>query len=78
MLLIDWGRGASENYRQSAANLQTVGAYVYRVLVKNEIPLNKVHIIGQGLGAHAAAEAGKLSKGKINRITGKIIDAYNM
>ena len=70
MLLIDWGRGAAVNYRQSAANLQTVGAYVYRVLVKNEIPLNKVHIIGQGLGAHAAAEAGKLAKGKINRITG--------
>lgn len=45
-------RGSSQ---LSTANLQTVGAYVYRVLVKKKIPLNKVHLIGQGLGAHAAA-----------------------
>jgi hypothetical protein len=71
VLLIDWASGAAVNYKQSAANVQTVGAYVYRFLQKNKIPLDKVHVIGQGLGAHAAAEAGKLSKGKIGRITGK-------
>eukprot|EP00105_Crassostrea_gigas_P024960 XP_011445387.1 PREDICTED: inactive pancreatic lipase-related protein 1-like [Crassostrea gigas] len=70
VLMIDWGKGAGENYRQSASNVQTVGAYVYMILVKNKIPWDKVHLIGQGLGAHAAAEAGKLAKGKINRITG--------
>ncbi|XP_062583599.1 pancreatic triacylglycerol lipase-like [Saccostrea cucullata] len=70
VLLVDWGRGASINYAQSASNVQTVGAYVFQILNKNKIPWDKVHIIGQGLGAHAAAEAGKLSKGKIGRITG--------
>ncbi|XP_056016708.1 pancreatic triacylglycerol lipase-like [Ostrea edulis] len=70
VLLIDWALGAGVNYAQSASNVQTVGAYVYRFLKKNKIPWDKVHIIGQGLGAHAAAETGKLSKGKIGRITG--------
>nr|XP_034332462.1 phospholipase A1 VesT1.02-like [Crassostrea gigas] len=70
VLMIDWGKGAGVNYRQSSSNVQTVGAYVYMILVKNKIPWDKVHLIGQGLGAHAAAEAGKLAKGKINRITG--------
>uniref|UniRef100_A0A8W8J5G1 Lipase domain-containing protein n=1 Tax=Magallana gigas TaxID=29159 RepID=A0A8W8J5G1_MAGGI len=70
VLLIDWGKGAGVNYRQSSSNVQTVGAYVYMILVKNKIPWDKVHLIGQGLGAHAAAEAGKLAKGKVNRITG--------
>eukprot|EP00105_Crassostrea_gigas_P024959 XP_011445385.1 PREDICTED: pancreatic triacylglycerol lipase [Crassostrea gigas] len=70
VMLIDWGKGAEVNYRQAATNVQTVGAYVYMILVKNKIPWDKIHLIGQGLGAHAAAEAGKLAKGKINRITG--------
>ncbi|XP_048766002.2 pancreatic triacylglycerol lipase-like [Ostrea edulis] len=70
VLLIDWALGAGVNYAQSASNVQTVGAYVYRFLEKNKIPWNKVHILGQGLGAHAAGEAGRLSKGKIGRITG--------
>lgn len=70
VLMIDWGKGAGVNYRQSSSNVQTVGAYVYMILVKNKIPWEKVHLIGQGLGAHAAAEAGKLAKGKVNRITG--------
>lgn len=72
-MLIDWGKGAEVNYRQAATNVQTVGAYVYMILVKNKIPWDKIHLIGQGLGAHAAAEAGKLAKGKINRITGNIL-----
>ncbi|XP_061185259.1 pancreatic triacylglycerol lipase-like [Saccostrea echinata] len=70
VLLIDWELGAHRNYAQAAANTQTVGAFVYQVLKKNKIPWKKVHILGQGLGAHVAAETGKLSKAKIGRITG--------
>ncbi|XP_061185093.1 pancreatic triacylglycerol lipase-like [Saccostrea echinata] len=70
VLLIDWELGAHRNYAQAAANTQTVGAFLYQVLKKNKISWNKVHILGQGLGAHVAAETGKLSKAKIGRITG--------
>ncbi|XP_061177602.1 pancreatic triacylglycerol lipase-like [Saccostrea echinata] len=70
VLMVDWATGTTEDYDQAASNVQTVGAYVYQVLKQNSIPLDKVYIIGQGLGAHAAAEVGKLSNGKIARITG--------
>ncbi|XP_061177473.1 pancreatic triacylglycerol lipase-like [Saccostrea echinata] len=70
VLMVDWATGTTEDYDQAASNVQTVGAYVYQVLKQNSIPLDKVYIIGQGLGAHAAAEVGKLSNGKIGRITG--------
>ncbi|XP_062570333.1 pancreatic triacylglycerol lipase-like [Saccostrea cucullata] len=68
--MIDWATGTKEDYDQAASNTQTVGAYVYQVLKQNRIPLEKVHIIGQGLGAHAAAQVGRLSSGTIGRITG--------
>ncbi|XP_062585787.1 pancreatic triacylglycerol lipase-like, partial [Saccostrea cucullata] len=70
VLMIDWATGTREDYDQAASNTQTVGAYVYQVLKQNRIPLEKVHIIGQGLGAHAASQVGRLSSGQIGRITG--------
>ncbi|XP_066457494.1 pancreatic triacylglycerol lipase-like [Eleutherodactylus coqui] len=70
---IDWSGGSRTLYTQSANNIRVVGAevaYFISILSSqfNYSPAN-IHVIGHSLGAHAAGEAGKRSRG-IARITG--------
>ncbi|XP_066457495.1 pancreatic triacylglycerol lipase-like [Eleutherodactylus coqui] len=70
---IDWSGGSQTTYTQSANNIRVVGAevaYFIDILSSqfNYSPAN-IHVIGHSLGAHAAGEAGKRSRG-IARITG--------
>uniref|UniRef100_A0A2D0PCL7 U49-Eretoxin-Ek1d_1 n=1 Tax=Eresus cinnaberinus TaxID=175337 RepID=A0A2D0PCL7_ERECI len=79
VFIVDWSNGAGPPYEQAVANIRVVGAEVGRFIqnLKNSTklnPLNTVHIIGHGLGAHAAGYAGKWiqtqAKSLVSRITG--------
>ncbi|XP_004647602.2 pancreatic triacylglycerol lipase-like [Octodon degus] len=73
-ICVDWKGGSRTGYTQATHNIRVVGAEVaYFVdILKSGLgysPSN-VHVIGHSLGAHAAGEAGKRTKGTIGRITG--------
>ncbi|KAK2707754.1 hypothetical protein QYM36_015453, partial [Artemia franciscana] len=69
VILVDWSINAGViNYLRAAIKSKLVGQLVGRFVDLTK--LQKVHIIGHSLGAHAAGFAGKTSKRTINRITG--------
>ncbi|KAK2706793.1 hypothetical protein QYM36_014733 [Artemia franciscana] len=69
VILVDWSIYAGViNYFRAARKSKLVGQLVGRFVDLTK--LQKVHIIGHSLGAHAAGFAGKTSKRNINRITG--------
>uniref|UniRef100_T1J6R0 Vitellogenin domain-containing protein n=1 Tax=Strigamia maritima TaxID=126957 RepID=T1J6R0_STRMM len=71
VIFVEWGDGAGLPYMQACANARVTGDQVAHMLrfLKQEanLDLKRVHIIGQGLGAHVAGYAGKTSK--VGRIT---------
>jgi len=72
VILVDWSIYAGViNYFRAARKSKLVGQLVGRFVDLTK--LQKVHIIGHSLGAHAAGFAGETSKRNINRITGKIL-----
>ncbi|ESP05200.1 hypothetical protein LOTGIDRAFT_102728 [Lottia gigantea] len=76
VIAVEWSKGASGLYKQAAANSRIVGASVAAMLDKlassnlyTIFTPHHIHIIGHGVGAHAAGFAGKKSPW-IGRITG--------
>nr|XP_030113760.2 lipoprotein lipase isoform X2 [Taeniopygia guttata] len=74
VIVVDWLVRAQEHYPVSAAYTRLVGKDVATFIdwMEEEFnyPLNKLHLLGYSLGAHAAGIAGNLTKKKVNRITG--------
>uniref|UniRef100_G1KPF6 Lipoprotein lipase n=1 Tax=Anolis carolinensis TaxID=28377 RepID=G1KPF6_ANOCA len=74
VIVVDWLAFASLHYPVSAAYTKMVGKDVATFVNWMEeqlgYSLDKVHLLGYSLGAHAAGIAGSLTDKKINRITG--------
>uniref|UniRef100_A0A6J0UG58 Lipoprotein lipase n=1 Tax=Pogona vitticeps TaxID=103695 RepID=A0A6J0UG58_9SAUR len=74
VIIVDWLARSSMHYPVSAAYTKLVGQDVATFVDWMEeqfgYSLDKVHILGYSLGAHAAGVAGSLTGKKINRITG--------
>ncbi|KAH0628417.1 hypothetical protein JD844_009553 [Phrynosoma platyrhinos] len=74
VIVVDWLALASLHYPVSAAYTKLVGKDVATFVNWMEeqfgYSLDKVHLLGYSLGAHAAGIAGSLTDKKINRITG--------
>ncbi|KAL2294565.1 hypothetical protein Nmel_008302 [Mimus melanotis] len=74
VIVVDWLVRAQQHYPVSAAYTRLVGRDVATFIDWMEeqfnYPLNKLHLLGYSLGAHAAGIAGNLTKKKVNRITG--------
>lgn len=70
---VDWSKGAFKLYNNSAANVKPCGTIVGDFILASGIPLDRVHVIGNGLGAMVAAFVGKRTvertRKKIMRIT---------
>ncbi|XP_048126212.1 LOW QUALITY PROTEIN: pancreatic triacylglycerol lipase-like [Alosa alosa] len=70
---VDWTVGGRSQYPQAANNIRVVGAQVADMMsvMKSSFQQSagEMHVIGHSLGAHAAAEAGRRTKG-LGRITG--------
>lgn len=71
---VDWHEPAHFRYSLSSQATREVGRIVAETILKINAPLERIHIIGHSLGAHAAGFAGKIiqnvTEGKIRRITG--------
>ncbi|KAG4068150.1 hypothetical protein HA402_001575 [Bradysia odoriphaga] len=76
VIAVDWASVASNFYYfQPATQTRDVGRYVseliYYLVTDRGTDINKIHIIGHSLGAHAAGFAGSfLQPTKVARITG--------
>uniref|UniRef100_A0A672HZ78 Triacylglycerol lipase n=1 Tax=Salarias fasciatus TaxID=181472 RepID=A0A672HZ78_SALFA len=72
-IAVEWKKGARTQYAQAANNARVVGAQVASMLSflmgRYKQTADKFHIIGHGVGAHAAGEAGSRTPG-LARITG--------
>ncbi|XP_063048192.1 pancreatic triacylglycerol lipase-like [Engraulis encrasicolus] len=70
---VDWPTWKEAEYSQAANNIRVVGAQVAYMMSFMRDSFNQspadMHVIGHSLGAHAAAEAGRRTKG-LARITG--------
>ncbi|CAH3134874.1 unnamed protein product [Pocillopora meandrina] len=79
VILVDWSKGASKDYFQSAGNTQLVGAQVgelIRFLISSaggsRNLVDKFYVIGFSLGAQAAGYAGTYLKDKAGMTLGRI------
>ncbi|KAG8454399.1 hypothetical protein GDO86_000863 [Hymenochirus boettgeri] len=74
VVVVDWLTRAQQHYPISAAYTQMVGqdvaSFIDWIEEKFNYPVDKIHILGYSLGAHAAGVAGSLTNNKVNRITG--------
>uniref|UniRef100_A0A6P7GGD5 Phospholipase A1-like n=1 Tax=Diabrotica virgifera virgifera TaxID=50390 RepID=A0A6P7GGD5_DIAVI len=73
VVIVDWATGAAP-YETAAANTKPLGELIGKYILDNELELEKLQLIGVGMGAHAAGQAGKyitrVSLHHIGRITG--------
>jgi len=71
IFIVDWSGGDGFWYGTARANTWIVaaelGRLIQRIGIITGMTLDKVHIIGQGLGAHAAGYAGKWLRSKVGR-----------
>ncbi|XP_061489458.1 lipoprotein lipase isoform X2 [Rhineura floridana] len=74
VIVVDWLARSSLHYPVSASLTKLVGediaTFVDWLEEQFSYSLDKVHLLGYSLGAHAAGIAGSLTNNKINRITG--------
>ncbi|XP_034094369.1 endothelial lipase [Gymnodraco acuticeps] len=74
VVVVDWISLAQQLYPDAVNHTHDVGLHIASMLnwLKDEqqLPLDKVHLIGYSLGAHVAGYAGKFVRGSIGRITG--------
>lgn len=72
---VDWERmAAAPRYFFASANVKRVGeqtGQMIQYLIEQGSYLNRFHLIGFSLGAHAAGTAGSTLNGSIPRITGR-------
>ncbi|KAL5290005.1 hypothetical protein ACFFRR_009789 [Megaselia abdita] len=70
----DWRDASSLDYLNSRSFVERIGQRLAKLLSTfirvNNVPLQKVHIIGHSLGAHVAGVIGRYFNGSIGRITG--------
>ena len=83
VILVDWSRGANQDYGQSAGNTRLVGAIVahfinfviYNTCITGQLAADKFYFFGFSFGAQIGGFAGlRLQKKygmKLGRITGK-------
>uniref|UniRef100_A0A8C5LT05 Lipoprotein lipase n=1 Tax=Leptobrachium leishanense TaxID=445787 RepID=A0A8C5LT05_9ANUR len=74
VVVVDWLARSQQHYPVSAEYTKLVGQDVASFIdwmdEKFSYPVDKIHILGYSLGAHAAGVAGSLTNKKVNRITG--------
>lgn len=74
VITVDWQKGASRVYQQSAANTRVVGAVTAQLMAtlrdKMAARMQDFHITGHSLGAQTGGYIGRRTPG-IGRITGK-------
>lgn len=75
VIVVDWSIGANSlNYRLVNANAVKSGEAVARFIEwlsqQSGLNLERIHLIGHGVGGHQAGVAGRNSNGKIGYITG--------
>lgn len=73
VIVVDWCTIAGESYLTAVAALPAVGRHLgnfIKWLTTLGVTYDKVHVVGHSLGAHLAGNAGKVTEGKIKRITG--------
>ena len=74
---VDWKRmAAAPRYYSASANVKRVGeqtGIMIQYLIDHGSDLNRFHLIGFSLGAHAAGTAGSTLNGSIPRITGRLL-----
>lgn len=70
---VDWSKGSFKTYNVSSANVKPAGEAIGDFIIESRIPFERVHLIGNGLGAMVAGFAGKrvveMSRKKLLRIT---------
>ncbi|XP_035206600.1 uncharacterized protein LOC118181539 [Stegodyphus dumicola] len=76
VFVVDWSDDKEQHYEQAVANIRVVGAEVglliERLVYVLKFDPGQVHIIGHGLGAHAAGYAGKWFQNRQNKLIGRI------
>lgn len=74
LLVADWQRIAAQGYFSARFTVKPVGLKLGEMLkqlvLHYNIDAKNIHILGHSLGAHVAAEIGKVFNGGIGRITG--------
>ncbi|XP_022053810.1 endothelial lipase isoform X1 [Acanthochromis polyacanthus] len=74
VVVVDWRPMAQQLYPDAVNHTHTVGLDIATMLNwlqdEEQLPLQKVHLIGYSLGAHVAGYAGTYVRGTIGRITG--------
>ncbi|XP_056275837.1 endothelial lipase [Pseudoliparis swirei] len=74
VVVVDWIVLAQQLYPDAVNHTQAVGLDIAGMLNwlqdEQQVPLEKVHLIGYSLGAHVAGYAGTFVRGTIGRITG--------
>ncbi|XP_061594180.1 lipoprotein lipase [Cololabis saira] len=74
VIVVDWLSRANQHYPTSAAYTKLVGRDVAKFISwiqrEQQVPADRIHLLGYSLGAHVAGIAGDLAEHKISRITG--------
>lgn len=74
VVVVEWIPMAQQLYPDAVNHTHTVGLDIATLLNwlqdEQQLPLDKVHLIGYSLGAHVAGYAGEYVRGSIGRITG--------
>lgn len=78
VILVDWSLLADQSYHTAKDNIAHAALYIGRFLKYlvdlHGMNLDKIHIVGFGLGAHLAGLSSKtLTPNKVYAITGKIL-----
>ncbi|OXA56889.1 Phospholipase A1 member A [Folsomia candida] len=70
VILVDWVQARRYSYTVAARVTEYVGVMCARLVRELDADLSLLHVVGFGLGAHAAGIMGSELNGKISRITG--------
>ncbi|CAG9830865.1 unnamed protein product [Diabrotica balteata] len=71
VVIVDWAKGAT-NYETAAANTKKLGELIGQYIIDNEIELEDLQLIGFGVGAHAAGQAGKYVANVTGQYVGRV------
>jgi hypothetical protein len=68
--MTDWAQARMYSYTVAATVTEYVGVMASRLVLELGVDLSKLHVIGFGLGAHAAGVMGHDLSSQVKRITG--------